>query len=83
VLQFVDQGFRLASEVGCKTPFTFSKQALAKKFLDFSDAPNKLVLGINYDKLLCPKGKKASKKYKKKNSESNDKDSLSKSRGNS
>jgi hypothetical protein len=83
VLQFVDQGFGLASEAGCKTPFTFSKQALAEKFLDFSDAPDELVPGINYDELPCPKGKKASKKCKEKNGETDDEESSSKSRGDS
>jgi hypothetical protein len=76
----VDQGFGLASEAGCKTPFSFSKQALAEKFLDFTNAPDELVPEINYDDLPCPKGKKASKKCKEKNGESDeDEDSSSKS----
>jgi hypothetical protein len=74
VLQFVDQGFGLASAAGCKTPFTFSKAALAAKFVDFSDAPDELVPGLNLDEMPCPKGKKASKECKKKNGESEDED---------
>jgi hypothetical protein len=71
--QFVDVGFGLASEAGCKTPFKFSKADLAKKFLDFANAPDGLIPeGINYDELPCPKGKKASKKCKDKNGEGDD-----------
>jgi hypothetical protein len=73
--QFVDQGFGLASEAGCKKPFSFSKADLAKRFLDLANAPDALVPGINYDELPCPKGKKASKKCKEKEGNGGDDDS--------
>lgn len=47
--------------------FSFSKSELARRFLEFADAPDELAPGINYDEILCPKGKKASKKCKDKN----------------
>lgn len=74
----VDPGFGLASAAGCKTPFSLSKTDLARRFLDFADAPDALVPGINYDEMPCPKGKKASKKCKEKNGETDDNDSPSK-----
>jgi hypothetical protein len=70
--KFVEQGFGLASEAGCKASFSFSKADLAKRFLEFADAPDELIPGINYDEMPCPKGKKASKKCKEKNGESDD-----------
>jgi hypothetical protein len=73
--QFVDVGFGLAGEAGCPTPFSFSKADLAKRFLDFADAPDALIPeGINYDELPCPKGKKASKKCKERNGDHDDND---------
>ncbi|KAH7400509.1 hypothetical protein DE146DRAFT_780973 [Phaeosphaeria sp. MPI-PUGE-AT-0046c] len=77
---FVDQGFGLASEAGCKTPFKFSKADLAKRFVDFSDAPDELVPGINYDTMPCPKGKKASKKCRDRNGEQDSDESASKTK---
>ena len=77
----MDQGFGLASEAGCKTPFSFSKVDLAQKFLDFADAPDELIPGINYDDMPCPKGKKASKSCKKKNGEADKDRPPSKSKG--
>jgi hypothetical protein len=56
--QFVEQGCGLANEAGCSSPFSFSKQDLAKRFLDFANAPDDLVPGINYDEMACPKGRK-------------------------
>jgi hypothetical protein len=82
ILQFVDVGFGLAREAGCKTPFSFSKTDLAKKFLDFANAPDQLVPGINYDEMPCPKGKKASKRCKERNGESDKDESPSKTRNN-
>ncbi|KAH5090123.1 hypothetical protein HBI38_042970 [Parastagonospora nodorum] len=79
---FVEQGFGLASAAGCKTPFSFSKPDLAKRFLDFADAPDELVPGLNYDDLPCPKGKKASKKCKEKIGDHNDSGSSSKTEDN-
>jgi len=78
VLQVADPGFGLASGAGCSTPFSFSKTDLAVRFLDFADAPDQLVPGINYDEMPCPKGKKASKKCKEKNGEKDEDDSPSK-----
>ncbi|KAF2463814.1 uncharacterized protein BDR25DRAFT_362485 [Lindgomyces ingoldianus] len=79
---FVDQGFGLASAAGCKTPFSFSKADLAKRFLDFAGAPDELVPGINYDEMPCPKGKKASKKCKEKNGENDNNNAPSRTRDN-
>ncbi|KAI8937308.1 hypothetical protein NX059_006515 [Plenodomus lindquistii] len=80
---FVDQGFGLASEAGCKAVFKFSKADLAKRFLDFADAPDELVPGINYEEMPCPKGKKASKECKKKNGEDDRSDVPSKTQASS
>jgi hypothetical protein len=55
---------------------------LAKRFLDFADAPDELVPGINYDELPCPKVKKASKKCREKNGEKDSDSSPSKTRNN-
>jgi len=78
----VEQGFGLASEAGCSTPFSFFKQDLAKRFLDFANVPDELVPGINYDEMACPKGKKASKKCKEKNGDRDNNDSPSKTGSN-
>jgi hypothetical protein len=72
----------LASEAGCKTPFGFSKQALANRFLDLSNAPDELVPSINYDEMPCPKGKKASKRCKERNGEKDEDQPPSKTEGN-
>jgi hypothetical protein len=71
----------LASEAGCKTPFSFSKTDVAAKFLGFADAPDELVPEIDYDQMPCPKGKKASKKCRERHGDSDD--SSSKSGGDS
>ena len=78
----MEQGFGLASEAGCSTPFSFFKQDLAKRFLDFANVPDELVPGINYDEMACPKGKKASKKCKEKNGDRDNNDSPSKTGSN-
>ena len=62
----------MAREAGCQVPFGFSKPDLAKRFLDFANAPDQLVPGIDYDNMPCPKSKKASKRCRERNGESNE-----------
>ncbi|KAF2686380.1 hypothetical protein K458DRAFT_387388 [Lentithecium fluviatile CBS 122367] len=55
---------------------------LAKRILDFADAPDELVPGINYDEMPCARVKKASKKCKEKNGESDNDSTPSKTKDN-
>jgi hypothetical protein len=77
----MDFSFGLTTQAGCKSPF-FSKADLFSKFLEFADAPDELTPVISYEQLPCPKGKKASKKCREKNGESEDENPPSKTEAN-
>lgn len=63
----MQSGLGLASQAGCSDAYSFSLENLISQFGALAGAPDELVPGLDYGKMPCPKGKKASKKCQEKN----------------